>query len=225
MAEPVDTQSGYDRWSEVYDHDQNPLVLLEEPLVQRWLADVAGLTVADVGCGTGRHARWLAESGARVVALDFSSGMLEAARRKLADLGVEVRVHALPAPLPDADGRFDVVLFALVADHIADLDGTFRELARVTRPGGRVIFTVLHPAMNLRGVTARFTDPVSGDTVHVAAYEHRYADYLMAVLRAGLTIDEIVEDRVDDALAERTPRAEKYRGWPMLLALRLRRPV
>src|SRR5215470_6245615 len=98
----VDTQSGYDRWSEVYDQDQNPLVLLEEPLVKRWLADVAGIRAGS-------------PSRARVVALDFSSGMLEAARRKLADLGVEVRVHALPAPLPGADGSFDVVLFALVA--------------------------------------------------------------------------------------------------------------
>lgn len=219
----LDTQTGYDRWSLVYDGELNPLVMAEEPVVRAWLDAPKGLRVADVGCGTGRHALWLAEAGASVAAFDCSAGMMAKARQKLSDVGVRLQNHQLPAPLPVADGSFDVALLALVADHLADLATTFDDLRRVVRPRGRVVFTVLHPAMNLLGITARFTDPDSGHEVRVEAFEHTYADYVMAVLRSKLHIDEIVERTVDADLAARTPRAEKYLGWPLLLAMRLRK--
>ena len=49
------TKEGYDRWSEIYEEDGNPLILLEEPHVERLLGNVTGLSILDVGCGTGRH--------------------------------------------------------------------------------------------------------------------------------------------------------------------------
>ncbi|MFH1418829.1 MAG: class I SAM-dependent methyltransferase [Planctomycetota bacterium] len=227
MADPIklDARTGYDRWAQVYDTEGNPLVQLEEPVVRAWIPAPAGQCIADVACGTGRHTLWLAQAGAAVHAFDASAGMIEKAREKLAGRDVRFAEHALPAPLPVADGTFDVVLFALVADHVEDLPGAFRELRRVLKPGGLLIFTVLHPAMNLRGITARFWDPVTGDEVRVAAFEHTYADYVMATLSAGLVIEEIVERKADAELARKTPRAEKYVGWPMLLAMRLRKPA
>jgi malonyl-CoA O-methyltransferase len=219
----LDTQSGYDRWSQIYDDELNPLVMLEEPVVRAWLKAPAGLRIADVGCGTGRHALWLALAGASVDAFDCSEGMMAKARRKLSDKGVRLRNHQLPAPLPVPDSTFDVALLALVADHLAELETVFRDLRRVVKPSGTVICTVLHPAMNLRGITARFTDPQSGSEVRVEAFEHTYADYVMAVLKAGLHIDEIVERKVAADLVGRTPRAEPYLGWPLLLAMRLRK--
>lgn len=78
----VPTREGYDRWSEVYDGDANPLIALEQPQVERMLGDVRGLRIADVAAGTGRHSLRLANAGARVTALDFSSGMLAKERTK-----------------------------------------------------------------------------------------------------------------------------------------------
>ncbi|HEX2522509.1 MAG TPA: methyltransferase domain-containing protein, partial [Terriglobia bacterium] len=78
----VPTKDGYDRWSDVYDEDGNPLLLLEEPHVARLLGDVRGLSVLDVGCGTGRHAIRFAQQGAQVTGVDFSAGMLGKARQK-----------------------------------------------------------------------------------------------------------------------------------------------
>lgn len=224
MSDPVhlDPQDGYDRWAEVYDHEGNPLVFLEEPVVRGWVAEPKGLRVADVGCGTGRHAMWLADGGAEVDAFDASAGMMAKAREKRTQRGVRLHEHVLPAPLPVKDETYDLVLFALVADHLEDLETTLRDLRRVLKPGGTLIFTVLHPAMNLLGITARFWDPEDGSEVRVTAFEHTYADYVMAVLNAGLVIEEIVERKADEALAKQTPRAAKYLGWPMLLAMRLR---
>ena len=76
----VPTREGYDRWSEVYDGDRNPLIALEEPQVERMLGDVDGLRIADVAAGTGRHSVQFANAGATVIALDFSRGMLTKAR-------------------------------------------------------------------------------------------------------------------------------------------------
>ncbi|MBN2446191.1 MAG: class I SAM-dependent methyltransferase [Phycisphaerae bacterium] len=226
MSEPLhlDVNAGYDRWAEIYDDELNPLIVLEEPVVRGWTGDPRGLRVADVGCGTGRHSVWLADAGAQVDAYDSSDGMMTRARAKVGD-GVRFIEHTLPDSLPAADGTYDLVLLALVADHLADLDATMRDLYRVLRPGGTLILTVLHPAMNLLGLTARFADPRTGEEIRVAAFEHTYADYVMSALRAGFTIEEITERRADAALAAKAPRAEKYLGWPMLLALRVAKPM
>lgn len=65
-GEIVSTRDGYDRWAEVYDGDGNPLLALEEPEVVQMLGDVRGLRIADIACGTGRHAVRLANAGGQV---------------------------------------------------------------------------------------------------------------------------------------------------------------
>lgn len=80
MVRTLPTRDAYDLWSEVFDRDGNPLIALEERHIDALIGPVAGLTVADGGCGTGRHAIRLAAAGARVTALDFSPGMLAAAQ-------------------------------------------------------------------------------------------------------------------------------------------------
>jgi malonyl-CoA O-methyltransferase len=215
------TKDGYDRWAAIYDAEDNPLVALEEPWVERLLGDVRGLAVADIGCGTGRHALRLSAAGATVHALDFSEAMLERARTKRGASNVVFQVHDLAKPLPFADETFDRVVCGLVIDHIADLYGLFREMSRVCRPDGFVVVSVMHPAMMLRGVQARFTDPASGRETRPASCPHQLSDYFMAAARAGFVFDHLSEQAVDEALASRRERARRYLGWPMLFLMRL----
>src|SRR5437773_2038239 len=136
---PVDllpTRAGYDRWAAVYDADDNPLVALEQPLVAELLGEVRGLSVLDLGCGTGRHSLPLAAAGATVTALDFSAEMLAKARAKPGAERVTFRAHDLHEPLPFPDRSFDRVVCGLAVDHIRDLTGLFAESGRVLRPGG-----------------------------------------------------------------------------------------
>lgn len=217
----LSTRDGYDRWAEIYDDDGNPLIALEEPLVDRLLGDVRGMTVADIGCGTGRHALRLAAASARVQALDFSPVMLERARRKASGLDVRFHAHDLAEALPFSDDAFDRVLCGLVLDHIADLDGLFGEMHRICAPGGAAVISVMHPAMMLRGVQARFRDPVSGREVRPASVPNQVSDYIMAATRAGFTFDHVSEHIADEALAARWERARKHLGWPLLFLMRL----
>jgi len=223
-ADPIDllpTKDGYDRWAAIYDTDDNPLVALEEPWVDRLSGDVRGLAVADIGCGTGRHALRLSTAGAIVHALDFSEAMLQRAKAKPGASSIVFHVHDLAKPLPFANQTFDRVVCGLVIDHIPDLDGLFREMCRVCRPNGFVVVSVMHPAMMLRGVQARFTDPSSGRETRPASCSHQLSDYIMAAARAGFEFDHLSEQAADEALANRLERARRYLGWPMLFLMRL----
>jgi malonyl-CoA O-methyltransferase len=220
--EIVPTQSGYDRWAEFYDGEDNPLVLLEEEHIGALIGDARGRAVADIGCGTGRHALPLAAAGARVTAVDFSEAMLQRARAKPGAHSLTFLAHDLARPLPLPSASFDCVTCCLVLDHIADLRSFFLELGRLCKLEGAIIISVMHPAMSLRGVQARFIEPESGRRVSPASVEHRLSDYLMAAISAGLVLEHVSEHAADAALAARSPRAEKYIGWPMLLLMKLR---
>ncbi len=219
-ASPI--RIGYDRWAAVYDHDANPLPPLEEPFVHEAVGDPRGLGALDLGCGTGRHALWLAAAGAHVTALDFSDGMLREARRKPGATAVRFVVHDLGRSLPFAACSFDLVVSGLVLEHLRDLGGFFGEAHRVLRPQGRAIVSAMHPAMFLRGSQARFTDPESGEVVAPGSVAHQLADFVMAALGAGFSIEGLIEHAPDEAFAAHYRRAQKYVGWPMLLVLRLR---
>jgi malonyl-CoA O-methyltransferase len=220
--DPAAIKSGYDRWSEVYDHDLNPLVALEEPVVREAVGPVGGLEVLDLGCGTGRHALWLAGAGARVTAVDFSEGMLAEARRKPGASGVRFQVHDLREALPFGAACFDRVVSGLVLEHLSDLRFVFGEARRVLRPRSRAVVSAMHPAMFLRGAFARFTDPATGEVVKPGSHQHSIGDFVMAAVGAGFALEAVIERAPDAAFATRHPRAERYVDWPMLVVLQLR---
>lgn len=97
----------------------------------------------DVACGTGDLALELArrvEPGGEVVGLDFSERMLELAREKAHELpGAPGFVSGNALALPFQSGEFDAVTVGFGARNFSDLDQGVREMARVTRAGGRVV--------------------------------------------------------------------------------------
>ena len=219
--EVVDTREGYDRWSAQYDVDGNPLIALEEKYFPEILGDVSGLRVADIGCGTGRHATRLASAGAGVTALDFSAGMMSQARRKLGADRIGFAVADISRPLPIRDHRFDRVICCLVLDHIDDVASLFAEFGRICRRDGFIAISAMHPAMMLREVQAQFHD-ADGVTVRPRSVPNQISDFVNAAATAGLRIDRMSEHVIDEETATRYPRAMKYLGWPALLLMRLR---
>ena len=104
-----------------------------------------GDRVLDAGCGPGRFTLELARIGACVVASDLSPGQLELHTRYTADVDVEDRVVADVTDLPFANDEFDVTVcyggaLSYVLDRAPD---AVAELARVTRPGGHLLVSVM----------------------------------------------------------------------------------
>jgi ArsR family transcriptional regulator len=105
----------------------------------------APLTVADLGCGTGQISEALAPYATRVVAVDGSPEMLQAARLRLDRYAnVEVREGALEA-LPIESGTLDVAIASLVLHHQPDPARVLAEAARVLKPNGRVLVVDMLP--------------------------------------------------------------------------------
>lgn len=101
-----------------------------------------GLHALDLCCGTGDISLALAQAGATVVGCDFSSGMLEHARRRAESIPSPVRprfVQGDALELPFAKGAFDVVTVAYGMRNLADLPKGIREIRRVLKAGGRVL--------------------------------------------------------------------------------------
>jgi SAM-dependent methyltransferase len=99
------------------------------------VAEVRPARVLEVGCGPGEMAERIARDlAAAVVAVDVSPRMVELTRSR----GVEARVGDVQ-DLPFADESFDCVLAAWMLFHVRDLDRALGEIARVLRPGGRLV--------------------------------------------------------------------------------------
>jgi demethylmenaquinone methyltransferase/2-methoxy-6-polyprenyl-1,4-benzoquinol methylase len=130
----------FDRIASVYDVMN---AVMTAGMHQRWrersadLARVApGSQALDVATGTGDLAIALRERGAEVVGVDFAEKMLEIARRKAPEIDFRTG-NALA--LEFADDSFDAATVGFGARNFSDLDQGLREMARVVRPGGRVV--------------------------------------------------------------------------------------
>jgi ubiquinone/menaquinone biosynthesis C-methylase UbiE len=99
------------------------------------VAEAQPRRVLEVGCGQGWASEWIKdELGAEVVAVDQSERMVELTRRR----GVDAHVGDVQ-DLAFEDGSFDAALAAWMLYHVPDLDRGLSELARVLRPGGRLV--------------------------------------------------------------------------------------
>jgi demethylmenaquinone methyltransferase / 2-methoxy-6-polyprenyl-1,4-benzoquinol methylase len=123
-----------------------------------------GEWVLDLGAGTGVSTEGLAGDGVDAVGVDLSLGMLRVGRAKRPEL----RLLAGDAlRLPFADATFDAVTIAFALRNVADTDAALGEMARVTKPGGRLVvceFSLPRIAMlrgTYRGVLRRVLPPVA----------------------------------------------------------------
>ena len=102
--------------------------------------------VIDVGCGTGRALLPLRDAvgpAGAVIALDVTPEMLSAARPAAAVAGA-ARVLADARALPLRDGCADAIFAAGLVNHLPDTEAGLRELARIIRPGGKLV--LFHPS-------------------------------------------------------------------------------
>ncbi len=218
----VSLDDGYGRWAPHYDAHApvNPLVLVEQPIVRRLLGDLRGKRALDAGCGTGRHAVWMHEEGALVTGIEPNPTMLALARAKQSR--IDWRQGEL-APLGLGAAEFEVVVCALVLDHLEEIATPLAELHRALMPGGTLVISMYHPCFPMRGSPPHFAAASEPVEYELPWQAHLPSTYFTALRALGMDVTEMIEPLVESALIARLPRMEKHRGWPLALIMQARK--
>ena len=142
---------------------------LIQPSVERLLGLEQGERVLEIACGNGEFARRMAELGGQVLAVDFSEGMLERARAhrgeveyRNADAIDEEALLALGDP-----ASFDAVVSNMAIMDMESIEPMAAASSRLLKPGGRFVFSTLHPAFNSGDVTAMVELDLEGGITEV----------------------------------------------------------
>jgi ubiquinone/menaquinone biosynthesis C-methylase UbiE len=175
------------------------------------LVPAPGKSTLDLGCGEGRVSRDLAQRGHRVTAIDVSPTLLEAARKAHPE-GTYLVADAAKLSFPD--NSFDVVIAYNFLMDVEDLPGSVREAARVLKPGGKLVISVIHPANTGKrtgeGDDLAFSvdrtyfesshsyEEFERDGVRMvfSSYSHPLSSYTRALEDAGLLIEAVREPLV-----------------------------
>ena len=184
-------QDSYTDWSATYDSDRNLTRDLDQIVARQKLSELRCRSILELGCGTGKNTSLLASIGEHVHALDFSAGMIERARTKVAASNVAFEIADITKQWPCKDQSFDLIAGNLVLEHIEHLNFIFAEASRVLVKGGRLFICELHPFRQYLGTQARFQR--ADDTKHITAFTHHITDFTNAALANGLIPAEMKE--------------------------------
>lgn len=186
---PSDVSGMFDGVARKYDRTNTMLSggndILWRIAMVRAVAPVAGERILDVAAGTGTSSAALARSGARVVAVDFSPGMIAEGRRRHKKIEF---IEADAEKLPFGDDEFDAVTISFGLRNVNNPKQALSEMYRVLKPGGRLVI-------------CEFSKPP------VAILRAGYHAYLKYVL-------PIVADRASSNPEAYTYLAESIREWP-----------
>jgi demethylmenaquinone methyltransferase / 2-methoxy-6-polyprenyl-1,4-benzoquinol methylase len=141
--QPQDVAAMFDEVSRHYDRTNAVLSMgnarLWRVATTRAVDPQPGQRILDVAAGTGTSARALAATGARVIAADFSVGMIRVGQDRQARNPLIEFVQADAMDLPFLDKEFDAVTISFGLRNVEDPRAALAEFFRVTKPGGRVV--------------------------------------------------------------------------------------
>ena len=198
MLSPV---QAYALWASSYPaRAHNPVMQAEErAMLQLLPTGLENYAVLDAGCGSGRYMVHALQRGAmRVSGVDLSPEMLERAESELSirRIGMDVALMqgsltALPVP----DAWADLTICGLVIGHVEDLQQPLAELHRVTRPGGMVLCSDVHPIGHALGWSRDFKS--GGQRYAVQHTQHLYSHWHATCAAVGLQIERVLEPMLD----------------------------
>ncbi len=220
------------------------------PALLAVIGDVSGISVLDLGCGSGVLSRILARRGARVTGVDLSPTLIgRAVEREEAD---SLDITYLVADAADLsifpDSSFSLVTAHMMLMDVEDGAGILQEVGRLLEPGGRFVASLLHPCFEVPRRSEWDTEPdgegerivrriwgyreafscpdyLTWDQPQPIMRYHRPLSWYAAQLReAGMLIDALEEPVGDAVFANQKPRAQRrQQTTPSFLVLGARK--
>jgi SAM-dependent methyltransferase len=176
---------------------------------------------ADLGCGTGRTAAWLANKGVRGIdGVDTTPEMLDQARKRGVFASLRV-VDVYATGLPGAG--YDLVTTCLVDEHLAQLGPLYAEAARLARRDAAYLLIGFHPFFIIATGMPTHFKTVDGEPVAIETHVHLFSDHAKAAFAAGWQLAEFHEQAIDDRWMKIKPTWAAYRDIPISFACVWRR--
>ncbi|MFQ5456976.1 MAG: class I SAM-dependent methyltransferase [Myxococcota bacterium] len=229
------------------------------PSTKRLLELRPGEKVLDIGCGNGAFAREMAGLGAHVTAFDASETLIRIARKRSAGEADRIAWHVIDAASEEpllalGEGNLDAAVAKMVLMDMAMIVPLLNAVGKLLKPGGRFVFSILHPAFNSTGSSLlteegvdaagnpiversikvfRYAEPEAGlgfakfDQPQAQYYFHRpLSNLLGSCFRAGLVMDAL-EEPVFTPEQQRKLKVlwREMPAIPPVLIARLRRPL
>jgi ubiquinone/menaquinone biosynthesis C-methylase UbiE len=180
--------------------------MLEMPATLKLLGNVKGKKILDFGCGSGIYAKLLTKKGAIVKGFDISDEMLKIAKKSNPNLDLR-QGSGYKIPFKE---NFDIIVAALVVHYMKDWDKMFKEMGRVLKSRGIVVFSTGNPVYEVNenvivkgkkykalGIKSYFhekiqynfwTNPYNKKRIKVPFYHKTYEDIIKTIIRNGFEI-------------------------------------
>lgn len=217
-----DNQEFFEGYRRLRDCDSGLNGAVEEPAVAGLLPDLAGGSVLDLGCGFGDFCRFARNRGAaHVVGIDVSQRMIEAAKNRTDDAGIEYKRYAIEE-FTIEPAAYDCVVSRLALHYVRHLDSVFRSIYSGLRDQGVFVFAVEHPVCT--ALCSGWIQNDHGDQLHwpvdrywdegerkqrwlvdgVIKFHRTIQTHVDLVLEAGFTLTRLLEPHAEaEALLQR----------------------
>ena len=197
-------------WDERMGEGNDFVEVLIWPATERLLELRPGERVLDIACGNGLYSRRMAAMGAEVVAFDFAEEMIAHAVKRTTKYAERIEYLVLDATdeaalLALGERQFDAAVCNMALFDMAQIKPLMRALVRLLCPGGRFVFSVLHPCFN------------NPHMAHIAEMEDREGDIVTVY---SVKVFGYISSTVAHGLALRNqPKPQLYFHRPLQLLL------
>lgn len=224
-----ESAEAYDLWSSSYDSQPGNLMLdLDEVLFNKLLSNIClkGKTVADIGCGTGRHwTKILRQNPLNLTGFDVSAGMLSKLKEKFPEAAVlKISNDAFDYI---GDTLFDTIVSTLTIAHVKDIETTLNAWCSLLKPDAEIIITDYHPKMLAFGGKRTFRHnhtqmAVRNYVYHISAIKDiLHENGFRVAAEEEFRIDETVKHYYANQNA--LPVYEQFKGFPVIYGIHLKR--
>jgi ubiquinone/menaquinone biosynthesis C-methylase UbiE len=225
----TDPKDAYNLWANCYDNQPGNLILdLDEEIVSGMLEEInlGGKTVADIGCGTGRHwPKIISKGPSRLVGYDVSEGMLKKLQQKFP----YPETYLLKGTdLPNLEDNSCALVFStLTIAHIKDIPASLKEWNRVLKANGEMIITDYHPVALQNGSKRTFRH--NNKTIAVRNFIHSIDEIRRIAGQLSLVEIRFTERMIDEAIKEYYEAQnalhlyEKFKGTPVIYGIHFKK--
>jgi len=205
-----------------------------DPEISKMLGNAAGKTILDAGCGNGYWVRRLARPAEKVIGIDSSFELINAAKSAQNPSNAEYYAADLLKDIDLPDSYFDIILSSMVFHYLSNIENAVAEFKRMLKSNGRVILTIQHPIYQYYFRAQAKAGGDSGPFSKLVGYFNRktveqtimsgkatieicnrpLADYIRPFLRQDFALTDFAEPEYTDELLSKVPRYRDVAEMP-----------